>query len=51
MMDAKQLQGLIDRAEQGLNAEDARRIRQLIESYAYVTGLLEDKNTTIERLR
>jgi hypothetical protein len=51
VMDAKQLQGLIDRAEQGLDPEDARRIRQLIESYAYVTGLLEDKTTTIDRLR
>ncbi len=34
-----------------LDAEDATLIRRVFESYAYVTELVEDKNTSIRRLR
>lgn len=36
---------------QGLDEKDAKLIRAVFESYAYVADLVEDKNTTIRRLR
>ncbi len=39
------------RVEAPLDAEDATLIRRVFESYAYVTELVEDKNTSIRRLR
>ena len=39
------------RAEQALDATDATLIRRVFESYLYVSDLVEDKNTTIRRLR
>ncbi len=38
-------------SRQRLDAEDATLIRRVFESYAYVTELVEDKNTSIRRLR
>jgi hypothetical protein len=37
--------------EQALTAEDAALIRAVFRSYVYVTDLIEDKNTSIRRLR
>jgi len=45
------LEALLRRAEAALNEEDYELIKALAESYAYLTGLVEDKGTTIQRLR
>ena len=50
-MDAKQLAALLHRAEQQLNDKDYQTIERLAESYAYLTELVADKDTTIESLR
>ena len=39
------------RVEQSLDEKDAALVRAVFESYAYVTDLVEDKNTSIRRLR
>jgi hypothetical protein len=46
-----QLEEVLRRAEQALTEEDAALIRAVFRSYVYVTGLVEDKNTSIRRLR
>ena len=46
-----QLDDVLRRVEQALDAEDVTLIRQVFESYAYVTDLVEDKNTSLRRLR
>jgi transposase len=50
-VDTTRLEEVLRRAEQSLDEEDAALIRRLFESYAYVTELVEDKNTSIRRLR
>ena len=45
------LQEVLRRVEQALEAEDAELVRALFASYAYVVDLVEDKNTSIRRLR
>ena len=51
-LDARQLEELLCRAEeQAFDATDYQTIRVLVESYAYLTSMLGDKNTTIARLR
>jgi transposase len=50
-VDGDRLEEVLRRAEQSLDEEDAELIRAVFESYAYVTELVEDKNTTIRRLR
>ena len=46
------LEQLLQRAEaKQLNDEDYATIKALIESYAHFTKLVEDKRTTIDRLR
>jgi hypothetical protein len=50
-VDTTQLQEVLQRAEQALGAKDAELIRAVFQSYAYVAGLVEDKNTSIRRLR
>ncbi|MDB5353150.1 MAG: Transposase [Planctomycetota bacterium] len=50
-VDNKQLEDVLRRAEQSLDEEDSHLIRRLFESYAYVSDLIEDKNTSIRRLR
>jgi transposase len=50
-VDSDRLEEVLRRAEQALDEEDAALIRAVFESYAYVTDLVEDKNTTIRRLR
>jgi transposase len=46
-----QLEEVLHRVEQALTAEDAALIRAVFQSYVYVTDLVEDKNTSIRRLR
>jgi transposase len=50
-VDDARLQDVLRRVEQALEAEDAELVRALFTSYAYVVDLVEDKNTTIRRLR
>jgi transposase len=50
-VDSDRLGEVLRRAERSLDEEDAELIRAVFESYAYVTDLVEDKNTTIRRLR
>jgi transposase len=46
-----QLEDVLRRVEEALDEKDAALIRRLFESYAYVTDLVEDKRTSIRRLR
>ena len=50
-VDSDRLEEVLRRAEQSLDEKDAELIRAVFESYAYVTELVEDRNTTIRRLR
>jgi transposase len=47
------LDEVLRRVEQasGLDEQDTKLIRAVFESYVYVSGLVEDKNTSIRRLR
>jgi transposase len=46
-----QLEEVLCRVEQALDDKDAALIRAVFASYVYVTDLVEDKNTSIRRLR
>jgi transposase len=50
-VDDRQVEEVLRRVEQALDAKDAALIRAVFQSYAYVTDLVEDKNTSIRRLR
>src|SRR4051794_24033483 len=50
-LDSDRLEEVLRRAEQSLDEKDAELIRAVFESYAYVTELVEDKNTSLRRLR
>src|SRR4051794_21915435 len=50
-VDSDRLEDVLRRAEQALDEKDAELIRAVFDSYAYVTELVEDKSTTIRRLR
>jgi transposase len=50
-VDSDRLEEVLHRAEQSLDEKDAALVRAVFESYAYVTELVEDKNTSIRRLR
>jgi hypothetical protein len=50
-VDNPRLEEVLGRAEQALAQEDAALLRAVVESYRYVTDLVEDKNTSIRRLR
>jgi len=50
-LDTAELEGILQRAEAELTPEDYELLKALVESYAYVTNLVEDKRTTIARLR
>ena len=45
------LEEVLRRVEQTLEEDDSILIRRVFESYAYVSDLIEDKNTSIQRLR
>ena len=50
-VDSDRLEEVLRRAEQALDEKDAALVRAVFESYAYVADLVEDKNTSIRRLR
>jgi transposase len=50
-VDSTQLEGVLRRVEQALDDKDTQLIRAVFESYVYVSDLVEDKNTSIRRLR
>jgi transposase len=51
-VDNKRLEEVLRRVEQsGLDENDSTLIRRVFESYAYVSDLIEDRDTTIRRLR
>jgi transposase len=50
-VDSTQLEEVLRRVEQALDEKDSQLIRAVFQSYAYVADLLEDKNTSIRRLR
>src|SRR4051795_9350653 len=50
-VDSDRLEEVLRRAERSLDEEDAALVRAVFESYACVTELVEDKSTTIRRLR
>jgi transposase len=50
-VDSTQLEEVLRRVEQSLDEKDTKLIRAVFESYAYVADLVEDKNTSIRRLR
>src|SRR3954454_12797749 len=50
-VDSERLEEVLRRAERSLDEKDAALIRAVFESYACVTDLVEDKNTSIRRLR
>jgi transposase len=50
-VDGERLEEVLRRVERSLDEEDSLLIRRVFESYAYVSDLVEDKNTSIRRLR
>ena len=51
-LDSEQLESLLSRMEAGqLTAEDVETLRAALQSYLYVTQLIDKKSTTIARLR
>ena len=50
-VDSTRLEDVLHRVEQTLDEKDAALIRAVFKSYVYVTDLVEDKNTSIRRLR
>src|SRR3954447_5103750 len=50
-VDSDRLEEVLHRAEQSLDEKDSALVRAVFESYAYVADLVDDKNTSIRRLR
>ena len=50
-VDSTRLEEVLRRVEQSLDEQDAAPVRAVFESYAYVSDLVEDKDTSIRRLR
>jgi transposase len=50
-VDSPRLEQVLGRAEQALTQEDVELIRAVVEAYRYVVDLVDDKNTSIGRLR
>src|SRR3954469_9305559 len=50
-VDSARLEEVLRRVEQSLDEKDSALVRAVFESYAYVADLMEDKNTSIRRLR
>ena len=50
-VNSQQMEDMLTRAQDRLSDEDALLLRRLVESYCYITDLVEDKNTSIARLR
>jgi transposase len=50
-VDGAQLEDVLRRVEQALDQKDSALIRAVFQSYVYMADLVEDKNTSIRRLR
>jgi transposase len=50
-IDMKTLEDALRRAEEKLNEKDYATLKAVVNAYAYLTELVDDKNTTIARLR
>jgi transposase len=50
-VDSTRLEEVLRRVEPALDAKDFAIVRAVFESYAYLADLVEDKNTSIRRLR
>ena len=50
-VDSTRLEQILERVEQALDEQDVALIRAVFRSYVYVADLVEDKNTSIRRLR
>jgi transposase len=50
-VDGTRLEEVLRRVEESLDEKDSALVRAVFESYAYVADLVEDKNTSIRRLR
>src|SRR3954451_21410506 len=50
-VDSTRLEEVLRRVEQSLDEKDAELVRAVFESYAYLVDLVEDKGTSIRRLR
>jgi transposase len=50
-VDSEEMEDVLRRVEQALDEKDSTLVRRVFESYAYVTELVEDKDTSIRRLR
>jgi transposase len=50
-VDSMRLEEVLLRVEQSLDEKDSALVRAVFESYAYVADLVEDRNTSIRRLR
>lgn len=50
-LNSKRVEEMLDRASHNLGEEDAELIRRIVESYDYITDLIDDKDTSIRRLR
>lgn len=47
----KELDALLERVKSALDQKDYQLLEKLVASFAYLTGLIEEKDTTIKRLR
>ena len=50
-VDSDRLEEVLHRVEQSLDEKDSALVRAVFQSYVYVSDLVEDKNTSIRRLR
>jgi transposase len=50
-VNSQRIEEMLDRATSQMDHDDAELMRRIVESYAYITDLVEDKNTSIARLR
>ena len=50
-VDTRQIDELVDRASTSLSEEDAELFRKIVDSYSYLSEVIADKNTSINRLR
>ena len=51
-LNSKEVEAMLERAAHNkLREDDAELMRRIIESYSYITELIDDKNTSLRRLR
>jgi transposase len=50
-LDSKDLEALLERVKAAVDAKDYELLERLVESFVYLSQLIEDKETTIGRLR